>query len=110
MPASRNARAITFAPRSCPSSPGFAISTRIFFSAISGFSAQHLYSCSNRAVAFLSDLSAFSAFCRSLRPLRLCGKVLLFVFVHKPPKPVLKHDHVEINQQSDLTARQTQVR
>lgn len=34
MPASRNARAITFAPRSCPSNPGFAISTRIFFSAI----------------------------------------------------------------------------
>src|SRR5712691_1339014 len=31
MPASRNARATTFAPRSWPSSPGFAISTRIFF-------------------------------------------------------------------------------
>src|SRR4051794_18326545 len=30
MPASRNARAITFAPRSCPSRPGFATSTRIF--------------------------------------------------------------------------------
>src|SRR5262245_23778433 len=30
MPASRSARAITFAPRSCPSSPGFATSTRIF--------------------------------------------------------------------------------
>src|ERR1017187_10463599 len=34
MPASRNARAITFAPRSCPSSPGFATSTRILRSAI----------------------------------------------------------------------------
>src|SRR5882672_3431117 len=31
MPASRSARATTFAPRSWPSSPGFAISTRIFF-------------------------------------------------------------------------------
>ena len=31
MPASRSARAITFAPRSCPSRPGFAITTRIFF-------------------------------------------------------------------------------
>src|SRR4029077_9735831 len=29
MPASRNARAITLAPRSCPSSPGLATSTRI---------------------------------------------------------------------------------
>src|SRR6476620_1614929 len=29
MPASRIARAITLAPRSCPSSPGFAITTRI---------------------------------------------------------------------------------
>src|SRR5260370_30338488 len=31
MPASRKARAIIFAPRSWPSSPGLAISTRIFF-------------------------------------------------------------------------------
>src|SRR5688572_6050657 len=30
MPASRNARAMTFAPRSWPSSPGLAITTRIF--------------------------------------------------------------------------------
>src|ERR1043166_1773338 len=30
MPASRSARAMTFAPRSCPSRPGFATSTRIF--------------------------------------------------------------------------------
>ena len=29
MPASRSARAITFAPRSCPSRPGFAMTTRI---------------------------------------------------------------------------------
>src|SRR5436309_1624408 len=29
IPASRSARAITFAPRSCPSSPGLATSTRI---------------------------------------------------------------------------------
>src|ERR1700721_450914 len=34
MPASRSARAITLAPRSCPSSPGFATSTRILLSAI----------------------------------------------------------------------------
>src|SRR5512136_2526536 len=31
MPASRNARAMTLTPRSCPSKPGFAMSTRIFF-------------------------------------------------------------------------------
>src|SRR6476619_901882 len=30
MPASRNARAMIFAPRSCPSRPGFAITTLIF--------------------------------------------------------------------------------
>src|SRR5215469_12497931 len=34
MPASRRARAITLAPRSCPSRPGLATSTRIFMSAI----------------------------------------------------------------------------
>src|SRR5919107_6396117 len=32
MPASRSARAMTFAPRSWPSSPGFATRTRIFLS------------------------------------------------------------------------------
>src|SRR3954453_16046300 len=30
MPASRSARAMIFAPRSCPSSPGLAMTTRIF--------------------------------------------------------------------------------
>src|SRR6059058_2184402 len=32
IPASRSARAMIFAPRSCPSRPGFATTTRIFFS------------------------------------------------------------------------------
>src|SRR5712692_6902044 len=41
MPASRNARAITFAPRSWPSRPGLATRTRIFFSLISGFRDEH---------------------------------------------------------------------
>src|SRR3990172_891417 len=45
MPASRRARAMTLAPRSWPSRPGLATSTRIFLSVIS-----------------------------SLRPLRLCGE------------------------------------
>jgi hypothetical protein len=31
MPASRNARAMIFAPRSCPSRPGLATTTRIFW-------------------------------------------------------------------------------
>src|SRR5918997_5735717 len=31
MPASRSARAMIFAPRSCPSSPGLATTTRIFW-------------------------------------------------------------------------------
>src|SRR5690349_21567774 len=34
MPASRNALAMTFAPRSCPSSPGLATNTRTLMSAI----------------------------------------------------------------------------
>src|SRR5436305_10956584 len=34
MPASRSARAMTLAPRSCPSRPGLATSTRIFCSAM----------------------------------------------------------------------------
>jgi hypothetical protein len=31
MPASRSARAMIFAPRSCPSRPGLATTTRIFW-------------------------------------------------------------------------------
>src|SRR3954469_8788109 len=34
MPASRSARAMIFAPRSCPSRPGFAITTRIFWATV----------------------------------------------------------------------------
>src|SRR3954453_21494879 len=43
MPASRNARAITLAPRSWPSRPGFATRTRIFCSAAVIGSADCLY-------------------------------------------------------------------
>src|SRR5919206_2726283 len=45
IPASRKARAMTFAPRSCPSRPGFATSTRIFLSLIS------LHECRERPAA-----------------------------------------------------------
>src|SRR5437016_3624097 len=38
MPASRSARAITFAPRSCPSSPGLATKTLIFLEVSEGMS------------------------------------------------------------------------
>src|SRR5580765_5699178 len=34
IPASRSARAMIFAPRSCPSRPGFAITTRIFLATL----------------------------------------------------------------------------
>src|SRR5260370_42022318 len=62
MPASRKARAIIFAPRSWPSSPGFAISTRIFFSIIgpyhcaSGFAKQGRSVCQTVATARVGDL------------------------------------------------------
>src|SRR5215831_6133740 len=38
MPASRNARAMIFAPRSCPSRPGFAMTTLIFRATTAEFS------------------------------------------------------------------------
>src|SRR5260370_31177783 len=62
MPASRKARAIIFAPRSWPSSPGFAISTRIFFSIIrsyhcaSGFAKQGRSVCQTVATARVGEL------------------------------------------------------
>src|SRR5919199_1998472 len=37
MPASRGARAMIFAPRSCPSRPGFAITTRIFLATVGNY-------------------------------------------------------------------------
>src|SRR5713226_8253651 len=51
MPASRNARAITFAPRSWPSRPGLATRTRIFCSLISSLrdeNAQSYRLCNNQ--------------------------------------------------------------
>src|SRR5260370_22972554 len=62
MPESRKARAIIFAPRSGPSSPGFAISTRIFFSIIrsyhcaSGFAKQGRSVCQTVATARVGEL------------------------------------------------------
>src|SRR5437016_1524797 len=66
MPASRKARAMILAPRSWPSSPGFAISTRIFFWVIfciispyhcaSGFAKQGPLVCQAVAAARLSEL------------------------------------------------------
>ena len=41
MPASRSARAMIFAPRSCPSSPGLATTTRILRSAMSATESMH---------------------------------------------------------------------
>src|SRR5436190_15450350 len=38
MPASRSARAMIYAPRSCPSSPGFAMTTLIFRATVAEFS------------------------------------------------------------------------
>src|SRR6266542_1993114 len=43
IPASRSARSITLAPRSCPSSPGLAIRTRIGLSSIALFPRQRVY-------------------------------------------------------------------
>src|SRR5215210_7995966 len=42
MPASRRARAMIFAPRSWPSSPGFAITTRIFLGKVGKYMAVKL--------------------------------------------------------------------
>src|SRR4051795_280542 len=43
IPASRSARAMIFAPRSCPSSPGLATTTRIFRVAVSAMRGRGLY-------------------------------------------------------------------
>src|ERR1700760_2058486 len=48
MPASRSARAMIFAPRSCPSRPGLATTTRIFLSEVVAISTARVY-CPNRA-------------------------------------------------------------
>src|SRR5216684_29184 len=53
MPASRNARAITLAPRSCPSSPGLATSTRILRSAIAFHLTTHATGAHRRCVSFI---------------------------------------------------------
>src|SRR6266851_8101894 len=53
IPASRNARAITLAPRSCPSSPGLATSTRILRSAIAFHLTTHATGAHRGCVSFI---------------------------------------------------------
>ena len=57
MPASRSARAITLAPRSWPSSPGFAMTTRIFF-----ISEAPVASCQSQFQSPVNGLSALDQF------------------------------------------------
>src|SRR3972149_8828568 len=63
IPASRSPRAITFAPRSCPSSPGFAIRTRIFFAITSTSVEQGLLPHAEHLAHHVADLPE-----RGLRP------------------------------------------
>src|SRR5580704_1968568 len=102
MPASRNARAITFAPRSCPSNPGFAIKTRIFFSGIRRFSVRRnvFLHRSMRDIALDADLvnvgQGFSV--KLCGTLRLCVIFSLFIVPYKASNAVLQNWDVEVDE------------
>src|SRR6185295_7579035 len=64
IPASRSARATTFAPRSCPSSPGFAMSTRILRPVPAGPGV--VIAPTTEAVAFASEDRGFFVFAPDL--------------------------------------------
>src|SRR5579863_7930432 len=89
MPASRKARAIIFAPRSCPSSPGFAMSTRILFSGIRF-----------RILSLLAFLCALGV---------LCVK-RFSALNNKSSHTILQNSHIEVDQKPDPVSRQSQVR
>src|SRR6266542_3370494 len=55
IPASRIARAITLAPRSCPSSPGLAIRTRIGLSSIALFPRPQVYQSAGTTAALIAS-------------------------------------------------------
>src|SRR6266542_6612456 len=55
IPASRRARAITLAPRSCPSSPGLAIRTRIGLSSIALFPRPQVYQSAGTTAALIAS-------------------------------------------------------
>src|SRR5208283_2357134 len=87
IPASRSARAIIFAPRSWPSSPGLAISTLIFFS----------------TMGRLRDFSVFSVdLCG------LCGGLFLFL-LNISPNPILENGNVKINEKAGHVVGQLKV-
>src|SRR5712692_10974006 len=87
MPASRSARAMTLAPRSWPSNPGLAISTRIFFSGI---------------VALLPLLCALCVLC--------VERLLVAIVGHDESANAIFQDrHIEIDQQSKLVPGESQI-
>src|SRR5882672_3151862 len=83
MPASRNARAITLAPRSCPSSPGLATSTRILASAI----ANHL---TTEATEDHREWDCDSSATWFLRPFHSCAGVILRGAVLQAERRILR--------------------
>src|SRR5215472_12742220 len=85
MPASRSARAMIFAPRSCPSRPGLAIKTRIRLSTIE---------------KVLSAL--LCALCV------LCGQ-RCWTLNNKPAHTVLQYAYIKIDQQPDPMAGEAKV-
>src|SRR5579862_3351164 len=102
MPASRSARAITFAPRSCPSRPGLAIKTLIFFSGIRRFSMCRnvfLHYCT-RKIALDAGLvvGGQGTSVKLSGTLRLCVIFSLFIVPHKSPDAVLQNWDVEVDE------------
>src|SRR5215470_15030606 len=87
MPASRNARAMTLAPRSWPSRPGFAINTRIRFSGMVGF------------LLLLRELCV------------LCVKRNIGTLLrhNESPHAVFQDRNVEVDEQGDRTTRESQI-
>src|SRR5579862_3606927 len=105
MPASRNARAITFAPRSCPSNPGLAINTLIFFSVIRRFSMcrNGLLHYSSREIVLDADLvtvgQGFSV--KLCGTLRLRAIFSLFIVPYKASDAVLQNWNIEVDESTE---------
>src|SRR3990170_1290274 len=90
MPASRSARAMILAPRSCPSSPGLAINTRIFF-------------------ALMICVPGFSVLSASLGVLCVSSCLLLFIPENEATNTVLQSGDIEIDRQPQRASGEPQI-
>ena len=86
IPASRSARAMIFAPRSCPSRPGLATTTRIFFVEVEAATSRKI-----RVVVAKPGLDGHDRGAKIIaRALRDAGMEVIYTGLHQTPEQIVE--------------------